>query len=441
MTLQTYALNISIINTVLLVLLVLTLVYNWVWATDLLVYLYIYYSAMYIYISTYAIFFNECIIVNYLICQANNLFLIMSRPCALIYKKEFLLASDDHIPTNNRNSMVYSLIEACGLFNKVDIIKPQKANFDQLHCFHSWDYLCFLKENSVCVDDEDDKLIEYGFGYDCPLRPGLFDYCLEIAGGSVTAASLLCKKDYRIAINWYGGWHHAKIGKAAGYCYVNDCVLAILQLRKSFKKVLYIDLDLHHGDGVEDAFCGTDKVMTFSVHKHELGFFPGTGSINNVGFGKGKYFTVNLPVKDGIQDDGFIFVCSEVLLKIKEQFLPDAIVCQVGVDGLNGDPMRSFNLTPVAFEKCLKLVLSWDLPTLILGGGGYNEANTARCWTQITASIANASLPDDIPEHNFFPLYGPDFNFKIEKSYKKDMNTKEFLNQVIESVTANLDKL
>ena len=167
----------------------------------------------------------------------------------------------------------------------------------------------------------------------------MYEYCLEIAGGSIEGARLLCHKKYRVVLHWLGGWHHAKRSEAAGYCFVNDCVLAILKLRKTFSKVLYIDFDLHHGDGVQDAFFATDKVMTFSVHKYESGFFPGTGSIVETGFGKGKGFSINLPLRDGIRDEPFISVCQKVLGEIKDVFLPDAVVCQVGADGLNGDPM------------------------------------------------------------------------------------------------------
>ena len=365
----------------------------------------------------------------------------MTKKSALIYDKDFAATSDNYIPTKNRNIMVHSLIQACGLLEKMVAVKPLLATFDQLHSFHSWDYLSFLEENNKCFNDEDEDQIEYGFGYDCPMKVGLFDYCLKVAGGSIMAASLLCQKKYKLIFHWLGGWHHAKVSEASGYCYVNDCVLAILELRKTFPKVLYVDLDLHHGDGVQDAFYGTDKVMTFSVHKYEAGFFPGSGNVNEIGFGKGKYYNVNVPLHDGIQDDGFVYICKKLLNQVKNKYSPDAIVCQAGVDGLNGDPMRSFNLTSAAFENCVKIIANWDLPTLFLGGGGYHEANVARCWTQLTASILDTPLPEDVPEHDFFPFYGPNFDFNTEKSFRKDLNSKEYLDDIIRKVTFNLKML
>lgn len=365
----------------------------------------------------------------------------MCKHLALIYNKHYLCQSDNFIPTNERNVMVHTLMDACKLPDKLDLIIPKQATINQLLWFHSKDYIEFLKKDIEQIEDDDDEMREFGFGYDCPLKAGLYEYCLEIAGGSITAASLLSDKKYRIVLHWLGGWHHAKRSEAAGYCFVNDCVLAILQLRQVFSKVLYVDLDLHHGDGVQDAFYGTDKVLTFSVHKFECGFFPGTGSIVETGYGKGKGYTVNLPLHDGVKDELFTLACCEVLAKIKDTFLPEAVVCQVGVDGLNGDPMRSFNLTSFSFETCINTIVSWGLPTLLLGGGGYCEANVARCWTKVTASLLDEHLPDDIPEHEYFTKYGPDYGFNIECSFKKDLNSRKYLNEVVSQICSNLDNL
>jgi len=107
-----------------------------------------------------------------------------------------------------------------------------------------------------------------------------------------------------ICINWSGGLHHAKKSEASGFCYMNDIVLSILELLKYHARVLYIDIDIHHGDGVEEAFYTTDRVMTCSFHKYG-DFFPGTGDIEDIGDGNGKYYSVNFPLKDGIGDEDF----------------------------------------------------------------------------------------------------------------------------------------
>jgi histone deacetylase 1/2 len=131
---------------------------------------------------------------------------------------------------------------------------------------------------------------------------GLYEFCQISTGGSVAGAVKLNKQQADIAINWAGGLHHAKKSEASGFCYVNDIVLAILELLKYHQRVLYIDIDIHHGDGVEEAFYTTDRVMTVSFHKYGE-YFPGTGDLRDIGAGRGKYYAVNFPMRDGIDDE------------------------------------------------------------------------------------------------------------------------------------------
>lgn len=202
-----------------------------------------------------------------------------------------------------------------------------------------------------------------------------------------------------------------------------------------------MDVDLHHGDGVQDAFCATDKVACLSFHKYEPGFFPGSGSMNEIGIGKGKYYSVNIPLLDGIRDDNFCSIVEKILPIVREKFHPGAILCQLGADGLNGDPMCSFNLTEKSLVHCVKRILDWNVPTLFVGGGGYNSANTARCWTTVTSTILGLKLPESIPEHDFFTEYGPAFELPVSEGLKKDQNTSEYLCSVVENVTNNLQHI
>ena len=268
------------------------------------------------------------------------------------------------------------------------------------------------------------------------------DYCKRVAGGSITAAGLLCSSKCNIAIHWLGGWHHAHRSSAAGWCYVNDCVLAILKLRERFSRVLYIDIDVHHGDGVEEAFMGTPKVMTFSVHKYEPGFFPGTGSISDQGIGRGRGYVLNLPLKEGIADESFISHVQTILAALKIKYCPDAVVCQFGADGLNNDPMKSFNLTDNSFTTLVRYVLKWDLPTLLLGGGGYHEANVARCWARVTAAVLGKPLPDEIPEEDPFYLhYFPTMEFAVDRGCRKDTNSQGYLEATVKTILQSIDNM
>ncbi|CAG2063655.1 unnamed protein product [Timema podura] len=141
-------------------------------------------------------------------------------------------------------------------------------------------------------------------GEDCPVFDGLYEFCQLSSGGSVAAAVKLNKQSAEICINWGGGLHHAKKSEASGFCYVNDIVLGILELLKYHHRVLYIDIDVHHGDGVEEAFYTTDRVMTVSFHKYGE-YFPGTGDLRDIGAGKGKYYAVNIPLRDGMDDESY----------------------------------------------------------------------------------------------------------------------------------------
>uniref|UniRef100_A0A8D0FTD6 histone deacetylase n=1 Tax=Strix occidentalis caurina TaxID=311401 RepID=A0A8D0FTD6_STROC len=202
--------------------------------------------------------------------------------------------------------------------------------------------------------------------------------------------------------------------EASGFCYLNDAVLGILRLRQKFDRVLYIDLDLHHGDG--------------------------TGDVTDVGLGKGRYYSVNVPIQDGIQDEKYYQICETVLKEVYAAFNPDAVVLQLGADTIAGDPMCSFNMTPEGVGKCLKYVLQWQLATLILGGGGYNLANTARCWTYLTGVILGRTLSSEIPDHEFFTEYGPDYVLEITPSCRPDRNEPQRIQEILNSIKGELSK-
>ncbi|KAL0280656.1 UNVERIFIED_CONTAM: hypothetical protein PYX00_001882 [Menopon gallinae] len=244
-----------------------------------------------------------------------------------------------------------------------------------------------------------------------------------------------------VAINWFGGWHHAQRDAAEGFCYVNDIVIAIQFLLKSFNRVLYIDLDVHHGNGVENAFVFSPRVLVLSLHKYETGFYPSTGSVDDIGLGNGKYHTVNVPLKDGITDAVYIRIFTTIFDKVFAKYKPECIVVQCGADSVAGDPLGGFNLTPLGLGHCLRLILNKNLPTLVLGGGGYNVPNVARCWTYLTSVILDCPLPNDIPDNSYFHLFGPDFELSLSPTLRKNENSEEYVQKIIDTLTTNLDCL
>ncbi|XP_043912967.1 histone deacetylase 8 [Protopterus annectens] len=355
-----------------------------------------------------------------------------------IYSPEYISACDSLCKIPSRASMVHSLIEAYGLLPYMRVVRPKPATMEEMATFHTHAYLQHLQLVSEEGDDDNPESVEYGLGYDCPTSKGIYDYAAAVGGATLTAAQCLIDQKCKIAINWPGGWHHAKKDEASGFCYVNDAVLGILRLRQKYERVLYIDLDLHHSDGVDDAFCFTSKVMTVSLHKFSPGFFPGTGDVTDIGLGKGRWYSVNVPLQDGIQDDRYFHVCESILKEVCTAFNPEAVVLQLGADTLAGDPMCCFNMTPVGIAKCLKYVLHWELPTLILGGGGYNLANTARCWTYLTGVILGKTLASEIPDHEYFTDYGPDYVLEITPSCRPDRNDQQQTERILSSVKGNL---
>ena len=338
----------------------------------------------------------------------------------------------------HRIRMTHNLVLNYGLYRKMEMYKPSKAAQEDMTKFHSDEYIRFLKNIRPDNINEYNKLMSrFNVGEDCPVFDGLYEFCSISAGGSVAGAVKLNKQQTDIAINWGGGLHHAKKSEASGFCYVNDIVLAILELLKYHQRVLYIDIDVHHGDGVEEAFYTTDRVMTVSFHKYGE-YFPGTGDLRDIGAGKGKYYAVNFPLRDGIDDDVYETIFQPVMQKVMEIYQPNAIALQCGADSLTGDRLGCFNLTLKGHGRCVEYMRSFNLPLLIMGGGGYTIRNVARAWTQETAIALGVDISNDLPYNDYFEYYGPDFKLNISPSNMPNQNSPEYLDKIKCKLIENL---
>uniref|UniRef100_A0A8C6WRF1 Histone deacetylase n=1 Tax=Neogobius melanostomus TaxID=47308 RepID=A0A8C6WRF1_9GOBI len=371
----------------------------------------------------------------------------------------------------HRIRMTHNLLLNYGLYRKMEIYRPHKASGEEMTKYHSDDYIKFLRSIRPDNMSEYSKqmqrcrltkmrhsfilILTAGFltfllfvifpslsqrGEDCPVFDGLFEFCQLSGGGSVAGAVKLNKQQTDIAINWAGGLHHAKKSEASGFCYVNDIVLAILELLKYHQRVLYIDIDIHHGDGVEEAFYTTDRVMTVSFHKYGE-YFPGTGDLRDIGAGKGKYYAVNYPLRDGIDDESYEAIFKPIMAKVMEMYQPSAVVLQCGADSLSGDRLGCFNLTIKGHAKCVEYMKSFNLPLLMLGGGGYTIRNVARCWTYETAVALDASIPNELPYNDYFEYFGPDFKLHISPSNMTNQNTNDYLEKIKQRLFENLRML
>jgi acetoin utilization deacetylase AcuC-like enzyme len=284
-------------------------------------------------------------------------------------------------------------------------------------------------------------LVNLGDFTDCPAFEGLYEFCQLYSAASIDGAIKLNHGFSDICVNWAGGLHHAKRSEASGFCYINDIVLGILELLKYHARVLYIDIDIHHGDGVEEAFYTTDRVMCVSFHKYDGLFFPGTGKDTEVGTGKGKYYSVNVPLDDGIDDESFVGIFKPVMSKVIEIYNPGAIVLQCGADSLTGDRIGCFNLTLKGHGECVRYIKSFGRPTLVLGGGGYNIRNVSRCWTYETAILVDENLNNSIPYNDYFQYYAPDYNLHLDPARMENMNSKTNLDKLRTNIFANLSSI
>ncbi|KAK3356146.1 histone deacetylase phd1 [Neurospora tetraspora] len=310
-----------------------------------------------------------------------------------------------------RLTLTKSLVTAYGMNFAMDNYNTRIATYEELNSFHTSDYLDYLHmtppEEMPRDIDNPDKEVKFNLGgSDCPLFHGLYDYCSMSAGSSLDAARKICNKQSDIAIAWGGGLHHAKKSEASGFCYINDIVIAILQLLRCYPRVLYIDIDVHHGDGVEEAFHSTDRVLTCSFHKYapEV-FFPGTGGLDDTGpkseHNPGAHHAINVPLNDGITDEQYGHLFQSVIGKINEKFRPSVIALQCGADSLAGDRLGRFNLQVQGHGACAKFCKTFGIPMIMFGGGGYTPRNVARAWAYETsvAIDVDEKINKIIPEH------------------------------------------
>jgi acetoin utilization protein AcuC len=270
---------------------------------------------------------------------------------------------------------------------------PQPATRAELETFHTPRYLDTLRRAEA--GDLDVDGLHMGLGTaDCPIFKGLTGYASLATGATLAGARLLLAGETRIAFNPSGGYHHAFPERAAGFCYVNDLAIACLELAACGKRVLYLDVDVHHGDGVQYAFYGRSDVMTISLHETGQLIFPGTGSENETGAGEGEGFAVNVPLPPETYDDVYLEAFDAVVMPLARAFDPDVIVLELGLDTLSGDPLAHLALTNNAHVEMLGRVLALERPLLVTGGGGYNVDNTVRGWALAWTVLCGDDEPD-----------------------------------------------
>jgi len=303
----------------------------------------------------------------------------------------------DHPFKPERATKTFELCRRYGVMNQpwIKVLEPEPIEMALLELFHESKYLTLLEESSAGKVRL--EIFERGLGSaDNPILPGIYEWSLLVAGGTQTAMDKLIKDDALVAFNPLGGFHHAMPGHAEGFCYINDISIAIIYaLRKSSElKILYIDLDAHHGNGVQEAFYEDPRVLFISLHETGKTLYPWSGYETEIGEGDGKGFTVNLPLEPGTDDEVYNFVLDEAVFPLIKSYAPDLIVAELGADALISDPLTHLKLTNNSYQKAVRGLTELCPRILGLGGGGYDLYRTSRCWT-LAWSILNHLNPTD----------------------------------------------
>jgi acetoin utilization protein AcuC len=290
-----------------------------------------------------------------------------------------------------RHSAVVDLVRILGWLPEQDFRTSEPASVEQLTEFHDSCYVEALQyaDSTGKVSPED--RVRYQIGtLENPLFPGLFNRAAMTVSGSILAAELALEG--HVVFHPSGGTHHGRPDRACGFCYFNDPVFAIRTfLQQGCERVMYLDLDAHHGDGVENAFAADSRVLTVSIHEEDRWPYSGAASDRREGYAR------NLPVPKGFNDDELDYLIEHAVLPLAETFKPDALVMCCGADCLAGDPLSGMKLSNVALWDTVEKFVALHQPTVVLGGGGYNPWTVARYWAGLWGRLSGQTLPPLLP--------------------------------------------
>jgi acetoin utilization protein AcuC len=290
-----------------------------------------------------------------------------------------------------RVGTVLRLCEQLGWLDREHYRPCTAASIEQLQTFHDRAYLEALRQADETHRVTAEVRERFGIGtLENPLFPELFTRAATQVGGSILAAELALEG--RVSFHPAGGTHHGLRDRASGFCYFNDPVFAIRRLQKGgVDRVLYADLDAHHGDGVQLAFEYDPGVATISIH--ESGRWPYSGAADDRGGGNAR----NLPVPAGFNDSELAYLMSEVVVPHARQFSPGAVVVTCGTDALSGDPLSRMALSNGALWAAVEQLACLTRKVVVLGGGGYNPWTLARCWTGLWGRLSGRGIPATLP--------------------------------------------
>ena len=378
---------------------------------------------------------------------------------AFIYSEEFskFEYSSSHPFKPIRAKLTLDLCRRYGLVDWpwIRILPPQATDIRTLAEFHDETYLKVLK--AIDCDETarelwpdlrskedlkgDPRLLKYGLGTeDNPVFSGVLDFSLLTAGATLLGAKKIADGEIQVAFNPVGGFHHAARDHAEGFCYVNDIAVAVIQLLKKGLRVAFVDIDAHHGNGVQDAFYADDRVLVISFHQNGRDIYPWSGFENEIGEGRGKGFTVNVPLPAGTDDEIFERAFQEIVPPLLGAFKPDLVIGELGADTHVADPLSDLNLTNLGYSRTVEKLAEISPRLLALGGGGYDLYKTARNWTLAWAVLNGLEPHDEFAGVVGGMMFGPeaDAGEIYDKKFVTGGRTKELVRQEVDRVVASI---
>ena len=324
--------------------------------------------------------------------MAKNTWVIIMNKSVFIYSDDLLKYkfNDEHPFNQLRLKITLDLLQRSNAIEESQIIAPRMAKEEELCLIHDPNYVHAVQLASEGLLS-DEQAANYGLGTeDTPIFPGMHEASALLVGGTLTAVDYVMSGKAEHALHIGGGLHHGFRGRASGFCIYNDSSVAIKYIQNKYKaRVLYVDTDAHHGDGVQWSFYDDDKVCTLSIHETGRYLFPGTGAINERGQGKGYGYSFNVPVDAFTEDESWLYAYTESFKEVIEFFKPDVLLTQNGADSHYYDPLTHLSATMKIYEQIPKLAHElahqycngrW----IAVGGGGYDIWRVVpRAWSRI----------------------------------------------------------
>ena len=366
----------------------------------------------------------------------------MTRRAAFVYDEAMSQHQlrADHPMRPIRLQHTFDLLNAYSAFDGSSsrLVPARAASEQELGWLHTQEYIVAVKSFSLGLSSHDLNRFNFTGQGDNPTYPGMYDAAALSTGGTLVAAEMVFQGQVDVAFNISGGLHHAAPGHASGFCVFNDPALAVKYFLAQGWRVAYVDIDAHHGDGVQNAFFDDPRVLTISVHESGQFLFPGTGHGNEVGVGPGLGYSVNLPLYPYTGDEIYLESFGEIVPPLLRAFAPDVLVTQLGIDSYHSDPLTHLQITTRGYVAAIKELAALGLPWLALGGGGYDLSAVARGWTLAYGVMLDVEWPDQLPSEFTGRLGGNNLRDTLDPEIPADIRQKA--RSFAEESTANIKR-